>query len=79
MSARGVRVDDSSSWNGALASWEISHWMSSVSASGSGNGKGGGSGGNAPFSSASGGALSDHLPPQNLDAERSVLGGIPAR
>src|SRR4051812_44571994 len=50
--------------------------MSSFPASSYGNGKGGnGGGGNAPFTHA-GGSLSDHLPPQNLEAERSVLGGI---
>ena len=44
---------------------------------GFGNGKGGGGGnGNAPFSSAAGSALADHLPPQNLEAERWLLGGI---
>jgi len=44
---------------------------------GGGNGKGGGGGnGNAPFSSARGSALADHLPPQNLEAERWLLGGI---
>ncbi len=32
--------------------------------------------GNIPFPKSAGGSLSDHLPPQNLDAERSVLGGI---
>ena len=49
--------------------------MSSLPSHGSGNGKGGG-GGNVPFSQPGGGSLSDHLPPQNLEAERSVLGGI---
>jgi replicative DNA helicase len=49
--------------------------MSSLPSQGSGNGKGGG-GGNVPFSQPGGGSLSDHLPPQNLEAERSVLGGI---
>ena len=44
---------------------------------GFGNGKGGGGGnGNAPFSGAGGSALADHLPPQNLEAERWLLGGI---
>src|SRR5262245_54999541 len=49
--------------------------MSSFPAPGHGNGKGSGGHGNGPFAQA-GGALSDHLPPQNLEAERSVLGGI---
>jgi replicative DNA helicase len=49
--------------------------MSSFPAPGYGNGKGNGGNGNGPFAQA-GGALSDHLPPQNLEAERSVLGGI---
>jgi replicative DNA helicase len=48
--------------------------MSSFPAPGHGNGKGGGGNGNGPF--AHGGTLSDHLPPQNLEAERSILGGI---
>jgi replicative DNA helicase len=46
-----------------------------ASVSGSGNGRNGGSG-SASIASAAGGSLSDHLPPQNLEAERSVLGGI---
>ena len=41
---------------------------------GSGNGKGGGAG--PPFAKVAGGSLSDHLPPQNLEAERCVLGGV---
>jgi replicative DNA helicase len=48
--------------------------MSSGSPSNSGNGKE--RSGNAPLSQSAGASLSDHLPPQNLDAERSVLGGI---
>ena len=44
---------------------------------GFGNGKGGGGGnGNAPFSGTGGSALADHLPPQNLEAERWLLGGV---
>ncbi len=51
--------------------------MSSLPAPGYGNGKGGvGGTGNTPFPKVAGGSLSDHLPPQNLEAERSVLGGI---
>ena len=50
--------------------------MSHLPLHGYGNGKGGAGGGNAPFSKVGGGSLSDHLPPQNLEAERSVLGGI---
>jgi replicative DNA helicase len=51
--------------------------MSSLPSPGFGNGKGGGGGnGNVPFAKNGGGPLSDHLPPQNLEAERSVLGGI---
>jgi replicative DNA helicase len=50
--------------------------MSSPQPPGFGNGKSGGSDGNAPFARADGGSLSDHLPPQNLEAERCVLGGI---
>jgi replicative DNA helicase len=47
------------------------------SASGFGNGNGAGSGnGSPPFAKAGGGSLTDHLPPQNLEAERCVLGGV---
>jgi replicative DNA helicase len=49
--------------------------MSSFPAPGYGNGKGGGANGHGPFAP-SGGSLSDHLPPQNLEAERSVIGAI---
>ncbi|MDG3006720.1 replicative DNA helicase [Paludisphaera mucosa] len=35
-----------------------------------------GSNGNGSYGKSDGGGLSDRLPPQNLDAERSVLGGI---
>lgn len=49
--------------------------MSSGSAFG--NAKNGNGNGSAPFSKGAGvGALTDHLPPQNLEAERCVLGGI---
>jgi replicative DNA helicase len=49
------------------------------SAPGFGSTKGGSNGngnGGHRMSSAGGGSLSDHLPPQNLEAERCVLGGI---
>jgi replicative DNA helicase len=48
--------------------------MSSLPTSGLGNGKGS-DGSHAPGRT-TGGSLADHLPPQNLEAERSVLGGI---
>ncbi|WP_165232366.1 replicative DNA helicase [Aquisphaera insulae] len=50
--------------------------MASVPAPGYGGNKMGSGNGNIPFPKSAGGSLSDHLPPQNLDAERSVLGGI---
>ncbi|MBV8127751.1 MAG: replicative DNA helicase [Planctomycetaceae bacterium] len=56
--------------------WGESRGMASQP-SGFDNGKGGGGGnGNAPFSGAGDSALADHLPPQNLEAERWLLGGI---
>src|SRR5271157_6565472 len=62
-----------SAWHGG--SWGDSRGMASVPPD-FGNGKRGGGSGNAPFSGAGGSALADHLPPQNLEAERWLLGGI---
>jgi replicative DNA helicase len=48
--------------------------MASVPAPGYGNGKGGS--GHGGYPKLVGPSLGDHLPPQNLEAERGVLGGI---
>jgi replicative DNA helicase len=50
--------------------------MASLPAQSFGGGSGSGKNGNNSYPKLANATLQDHLPPQNLEAERSVLGGI---